>query len=887
MKRRIIKILSVTAIVLLALVATGMLVGVVFGDKIKQLAVKELNKRLATEVAVNGSIDFSVLTNFPAASITFNQVSLKETLPEKTNLLTCEKITLLFNILDIFEGNYTMKKILVQEGELYLKVTESGIANYNIFKPSADSSGKGFSMKIEEAILSNILIQYDNLRSNQHLLFDTRESSLSGDFSSGNFLLKIQSDFTSKKISIDGIDYFSNREVKINGTLDVDLSINNYNIKESSIAIENNSFTVSGTIQSLENGNKLDLKLGGTELRIEQLAALLPDEYAVYLAHFKSEGTIRFDGSIKGLVNADTQPHVSISFDVKNGTLSHDEMNEPFKSLNLQGAFSNGALNSLVSSSFNLSKFSTSFDGNVVSGNILLQNFKEPFLDMKLDGAITLQKIKPLFPSDYIKELEGVVTFRQFYFKGPVSQLTKTATPQKIEAGGYFNLSDVKIGTDLTTYENLNGTFDINNNQVVINQLSFNANESDLSITGNINNFIPYFLSSLTDSTKSNHKIGLNIQLSSRSLAWTDLVGVSGSPSKEGNHSKGNYYSIPSLFYVFTGSISGAIDKFSYDKFNAAEIHGKILFLGNAIYFNDFGLKAEKGKVVANGKLDISNMKRNKLEMTATLDRLDITQLFYEFNNFGQVSLTDKNLKGLITSELALQATWDERIFNRSKLYAIADVTIDNGELNNFDPMMALAKFVKISELKNIRFSKLQNQVEIKNQKIYIPQMQIFTNALNLQLSGTHSFENIIDYKIQLNLLKLLTSKFEKSAGNLPETDKTTEGFLNLYLTMTGPADNPLIKYDKKAVKEKISADLKKEKNELKDVLKKEFDQQEQDQQKIKDWKAPDQIQYMDFEEDSLPTDEQENKPTITKENQKKELDNFKKLFKPKDTVPK
>lgn len=201
--------------------------------------------------------------------------------------------------------------------------------------------------------------------------------------------------------------------------------------------------------------------------------------------------------------------------------------------------------------------------------------------------------------------------------------------------------------------------------------------------------------------------------------------------------------------------------------------------------------------------------------------------------------------------------------------------------------MLALARFVKMSELKNIRFSKLQNQLEIRNQKIYIPQMQIFTNALNLQLSGTHSFENIIDYKIQLNLLKLLTAKFEKSSGSTVQFDKSTEGFLNLYLTMTGPADSPLIRYDKKAVKEKIAGDLKQEKNELKAVLKKEFDQQAQDQQQIKDWQPGEQIQYMEFDEDSIQQEEQDNKPTITKQDQQKELENFKQLFKPKDPAPK
>lgn len=884
--RKLMKATVVMAVALLLLLATGMLIGVVFGDKIKQLAINELNKRLATEVAVNGSIDFSVLSNFPSASITFHEVTLKESLPAKEDLLRCDKISLLFNIWDIFKGEYSMKKVIVANGFLHLLITEDGISNYNIFKAAGAAATNDFSIKVEEAILTNILFQYDDNRSNRHFVFDISQSALSGDFTSAEFLLSIQSDFISQHCNIDNIDYLPNRKIGINAVLHVDLASGSYLINETSVEIESNLFVLSGKITNHTEGNETDLNFSGSQLKLEELATLLPEKYAAYIAHFKSAGTIRMEGKIKGLVSDQTEPHVEITFGVSEGIFSHDKMKEPIRHVNLEGAFSNGASNSMATSTFRLYNLSASFDANIVKGMVLVQNFNDPYLEMNLDGEVNLELIKPMFPSAYINELKGALTFRQFYFKGAVKELTHTKQMENLDAGGSFTLADVKIATNKTTYDQLLGNFDIRNNQIIINQLSFHAQESDLSFTGSINNFIPYLLGSLNDSLQHNHKIGLDIRLTSRSLSWFDLVGESVHASRPAEPAPDNY-AIPSLFYLLTGSVSGKIEKFQYDRFNAEDVHGKILFLGNTIYFNDFGMNAEKGSVVANGKLDIANMKRNRLEMTASLDKLDITQLFYEFNNFGQTTLTDKNLKGLITSSLALEATWDERIFNKSKLYAIADVTVDNGELNNFDPMLALAKFVKLSELKNIRFSKLQNQVEIRNQKIFIPQMQIFTNALNLQLSGTHSFENIIDYKIQLNLLKLLTSKFEKSSGSNAQFDKSTEGFLNLYLTMTGPADSPLIRYDKKAVKEKIAEDLKQEKNELKAVLRKEFDQQAQDQQQIKDWQPGEKIQFMEFDEDSVQEEEEENKPTLTKQEQQKELENFKQLFKPKDPAPK
>lgn len=887
-KKTVLTLLKATLIVSLSLLAAGMLAGVVFGKKIKELAVRELNKMLATEVSVNGSINFSVFANFPSASVSFNEVELKEMLPEKNNLLVCERISLLFNIWDLFGSNYTVKKIVAQNGTLHLRITADGKHNYNILKPAADSTGKEFAMKIEDALFSGILVRYDDDWSDQHYLFDMQAASLSGDFSTDSFLLNINASFINNKLSVRNISYFTDKQVEVNGVLAVNLEKNRYTIQDTKIDLAGIVLDVSGTMQTLPKGNQLDLHLKAASLRVEELAALLPREYAMQLEHFTSKGAIKFDGSITGLASTISSPHVTVHFEIKDGTLSHDKLKESFNNVNLSGSFSNGEGNNLNTSYFNIRNFSTVFNDNPVKGTILLKNLVTPHLDIALDGEVSLEKITPLFPSTYVTALSGTVAFQQFFFKGPLSHLTDAASIKALEAGGSFLLYDVLIRTDQIRYDQINGEFNIRNNQVVINRLSFKANESDLRFTGSINNFIPYLLHSLTDTMPNRQKIGLNMQLASRSLSWTDLVGSSENTADAEEKTMGEYYSIPSLFYVFTGSVMGQIDQFRYDKFSATDVHGNILFLGNTIYFNDFGLNAANGVVAANGKLDISNMKRNKLDLTAKLQKLNITQLFYEFNNFGQASLTDKHIKGEITTELALQATWDERVFNKSKLYAVADVSIDNGELNDFDPMMALAKFVRISELKNIRFSRLQNQVEIKNQKIYIPQMKILTNALNLQLQGSHSFENYIDYKIQLNLLKLLTSKFEKSSSDLAEADKTTEGFLNLYLTMTGPADSPTIKYDKSSVKEKIAADLKKEKNELKKVLEQEFYEQEKDQQQIKDWKAPKEIEYMEFEEDTLPSSADENdEPSITKENQQKELDNFKSIFKPKDPAPK
>jgi hypothetical protein len=68
---------------------------------------------------------------------------------------------------------------------------------------------------------------------------------------------------------------------------------------------------------------------------------------------------------------------------------------------------------------------------------------------------------------------------------------------------------------------------------------------------------------------------------------------------------------------------------------------------------------------------------------------------------------------------------------------------------------------------------------------------------------------------------------------------------------MKGPAGDPIIAYDKQAVKQKIKEDMKTEKQTLKQVLQQEFNHQQQEQNVIKDWKAPEEYEYMQFADSS------------------------------------
>ena len=134
--------------------------------------------------------------------------------------------------------------------------------------------------------------------------------------------------------------------------------------------------------------------------------------------------------------------------------------------------------------------------------------------------------------------------------------------------------------------------------------------------------------------------------------------------------------------------------------------------------------------------------------------------------------------------------------------------------------MEQLSKFIKKDELSNLRFAELTNHIQIYDNTIHIPEMDIATNLSTvptLSFAGTHTLEQVFDYQVKIPLPRL---KKEKAADTRFGTvAQKNVGTANLFLTIKGTPDNFKIAYDKERVKDKIKADLQKEKQELKDAF--------------------------------------------------------------------
>ena len=242
---------------------------------------------------------------------------------------------------------------------------------------------------------------------------------------------------------------------------------------------------------------------------------------------------------------------------------------------------------------------------------------------------------------------------------------------------------------------------------------------------------------------------------------------------------------------------------------------------------SDISFKAMDGIVNCdlikiNGTVD----DRFVISCRANANGINISKLFYEFENFDQNFISDHHLKGNADATMALNTSLHPDLqVNYDDLHIKTNITVKDGELNNMKPLMAMQEHIKENKnLENVRFSTITNQIEIKGRQVIIPNMAISTSAMNIDISGHHGFDNKIDYHLKLLWEEVVgKKKGRKTLTEFGEIEDEKRKERILFLRIKGYTDDFKVTPDAKAYWNKKKQDWREEKDKLKVVLNQEF----------------------------------------------------------------
>ena len=450
--------------------------------------------------------------------------------------------------------------------------------------------------------------------------------------------------------------------------------------------------------------------------------------------------------------------------------------------------------------------------GKDISGRLTLRDLNQMKLDADITSEFDLPAFLEIFPIKYIKTSRGQVNLN-LNFNGPVKDIEYNIKSNLVKISGDMNFTEVSLITrkPVVSFDDLNGHFIFNNHDLAIEDFNGKMGSSDFSINGFFKNVVAWMF-------VKNYPVRIDATLLSRNIDLNELLSIDfdttgNTPSNTSDY----YFNISDRLDI---NFKTQVENVYIERFHGRNIVADLTVKDQIAIVDRMHLEAMGGKLELSGSVMSKDPKMRELLVDGRISNLRIDSIFYVFRNFKQDFLRSEHLYGNITADVNTYVLMDRQLqFYPEALKVYAAASVGNGQLNNFDPIQSLKPYVRShDDLRRLRFGDLHNEIEVNNRIIYIPEMRVESNVSKLYLSGTHTFNQEIDYHFHIPLHQRERRDADERFGEVAQEDRDGA---SIFLKMTGTTDQYKVSHDTKAVKTKIKENIKKEGQELKTALSK------------------------------------------------------------------
>jgi hypothetical protein len=795
-------------------------------DQIIQYFVSEANKQISTPIDVD-KIDISLFHQFPNISIELNNVTVSESYATEKGILgKAKRISFSFSFFDLISKNYEINGLHITDADITLKINESGLANYLILK--SDSTSKGSLFRLNNITGENLNISYTDVKSDYEVLFVIREARSNLSQAGKVMDVSVSGDLVSDEIRVGKRRFLNNKNVSLETDIKIDLEQKLYEFPSCNFTIDQGKFEVTGSVNASEK--TLDLDFTGINTSFRTVNSLLSSDLSKYFQDYNSKGDVYFKGKVKGGYEAQKTPDVTLEFGANNASFFHPKYKKQIEKVNLSGHFTTGKTNQPANYKLEIKDFSCMLDKKLIEGQLVIRDFNSYKIDLLLNGEADVNSLVLLFPGNLIKTAFGTVKMN-VHLNGDIQN---PKLSKNFNADGDVTLQNVSfvLNGERLPFNKINGMLSLRKNDLAISNLSGLVGKSDFSLNGFFKDISGLIM-------KKNNPLRLQADLRSSYIDFDELL-KSNFASRDTMTNQNNRYEFAISPHISI-DFNCEIDRLKFRRFRGADIKGQLDINNQIAVLKNISFSSMGGRINVSGSVNNKNPNVVEAITEANLYNISIDSIFYVFKNFNQTWLVDKNLKGQLDADVNLYMTFDRNlVLNSKSLVADIQTSIINGELNDFEPMMKLSKFVEEESLAQMRFSRMTNNIRIENRIIYLPEMEIRSNISNILIKGQHTFDKNIDYRVQVPLKNLLRITRKQNF------DQSARQGMNLMLKITGTTSDYSVSYDSQALKESIKSDILDEGKEWKNIKKQDRTEE-----------APElEEEYFDFEEtDTLRDD--------------------------------
>ncbi|PZR22762.1 MAG: hypothetical protein DI535_25490 [Citrobacter freundii] len=938
MKKIIRKVLKITGIVLLVLIAAAFIIPIAFKKQITNLVKKEINKSLTATVDFK-DVSISLFRHFPKVSIGLENLSVVGSGEfVKDTLVSADNIDVSANLISVIKGkDIQVSGIFLESPRIHALVTKEGKANWDITRPStdttasSDTSASAFKMSLSKYEINNGYIYYEDKTADMSAEISGLNHSGSGDFTQDIFTLSTKTKADAVSFNYAGIPYLAQTQTGIGADLTIDNKTSKYSFKTDDINVNNLKLSADGFFQLVNDSTyNMDINFKSPSNDFKDILSLVPAVYKNDFDKIKTSGSAAFNGFVKGTYSPVQLPAYDVNLEVKDGFFQYPDLPKPVKNiqLSLQASNKDGQMDNTV---VNLSKGHLEMGSDPFDFRFIFKNPETAkYIDAAAKGKLDLSQVTQFVKLEGNTKLAGLIG-ADIFAKGNMSALqtqtgdftaggfldiqklfySSNAFPQPIQNGniklqvansggaadntevnitsghievgkdpvdftlqlkkpmssidfngtakGSFTLDNVKQfvqlepGTSVTgildaalsftgnktaidkgEYDKINlaGTTSLNKFRFVSKdypggvaisntQLTFNPKtvsltnlagsymNSNFTANGVLNNLIGYAL--------KNEPLQGTVNVSVDKMNLNDWMGTVADTTTASSAAATNSepFLVPSGLDLVLNAKAGQV---TYDNVNYNNINGTLALADETVKLQNVQANALEGTMNFNGSYSTKvNKKDPAISLAYDVKDIDIQKAFLSFVTVKKLMPIGQFLAGKLSSQLSVTGNLNGQMMPElSSLTGKGTLLLLEDALKKFAPLEKIANTLQIQELQSITLKDIKNSIEFANGKVLVKPFTVKVKDIEMQIGGTHSFDQSIDYIVAMKVPRKYLGTQGNNLINGLVTQANNKGLnvkmselIDLNIKMGGSLTNPTIKTDLKEVAGDAVADLK------------------------------------------------------------------------------
>lgn len=733
---------------------------------VQTLASESLNGKLTLD-----NIRFTPFRHGPGLTFSFDHVSITDSCfsEHHTPLLQAESLSATLDFDQLLRGSIRIRALGIDKGHVTVFIRRDGYSNASVFGKSArpgvpDSLKKNkndFLHTLQILTFRDCPIQYsDSLRGKSHSAV-LRDVTGRVKLTNSMYQLKLNGSVFFKGLVFNAArgTFLRQQLAQLHINLDYFPTRNYWRINPSSIKVadpEVNTITCSGSIQAGRERGAIALNFGVKKTSLGPTLHLLPEKLEHVIARRKILPTVQATVQLRGALS-DPNPQVNIRF--QTDTFSYALPHGSLRGMKAVGTFTNRLDTTLVASDENsridVNQAAGFFETIPLQGHLSISNLKisRSILDFSL--LATPATLNALLDTN-LYVVQGGSAALTFHYEGsPVRFYDPKTDKMTGKLRGTMQLSQLALQNKpgKIALSQLNGTATFDENSVLIPQLSLHDGRSDLFISGKVMHLPAALFGSPNPAQAYVHT-----RIPYWNVTFPDRLA-----GRRARRNKGKpRFELTKLLDETINNLqvtaSLEADHMRYHRLEANHVRGQVIIKNQLIELKNLSMNTCGGSVHLSGGFKTFDGKGLPLFYAqGKVNKANVDSVFYSLANFGQKTITDRNLRGILTADFQFQSLIsNDTSLVKSSMKGLVNLNLDKVQIIDFKPLLNIQKLVfKNRDLDNVKFAPFRTQFVLQGEEVQMKRMKVESNVFYFFLDGTYSFGNKTDLSIQIPMNNL------------------------------------------------------------------------------------------------------------------------------------